>query len=319
MKSLKFVLSFVFLFAAIFAIIGCTEVSANDTYVTLDINPSIELIVNRRDKVIYANALNEDGEVLLADLDLIGMNAEDAIDLIIETATQLGFIDPDAEETYVSVTAISKDSAFGDQVRDRIKAHINNAFAKRYMMGKAQDKAFTPEFVAEAESYGVTPGFLFMVKSALIADDELLIEEALLLTPEELQTIIKTAKAEMREVSQAIKEEFFTAREALFAEYLPQIQALEQTIELGEGDIDALTLELEALKLEFRTKLEALRTEFHTETEAIRAQMKEVNEQRRAIFEPIMNQHMEQMQERREEMQEKIDELIKVKKTPIIP
>ncbi len=308
MKSFKFVLSFVFLFAAIFAIIGCTEVSANDTYVTLDINPSIELIVNRRDKVIYANALNEDGEVLLAELDLIGMDVEDAIDLIIETATNLGYIDPDAEETYVSVTAISKDSAFGDQVRDRIKEHINNAFAKRYMMGKAQDKAFTPEFVAEAESYGVTPGFLFMVKSALIADDELLIEDALLLTPAELQAIIKETKDEMREVSQAIRTEFIAAREALFAEYLPQIQALEAAIELGEGDVEALTLELEALKVEFKTQLDALRTEFHAETEAIRAQMKEVHQQRKEVFEPIMNQHMEQMQERREEMQEKIDE-----------
>jgi len=308
MKSFKFVLSFVFLFAAIFAIIGCTEVSANDTYVTLDINPSIELIVNRRDKVIYANALNEDGEVLLAELDLIGMDVEDAIDLIIETATNLGYIDPDAEETYVSVTAISKDTAIGDQVREQIKEHINNAFARRYMMGKAQDKAFTPEFIAEAESYGVTPGFLFMVKSALIADDELLLEDALLLTPEELQSIIKTAKQEMREVSQALKEEFFAAREVLFAEYLPQIQALEAAIELGEGDIEALTAELEALKVEFREALDALRTEFHAETEAIRAQMREIHQERKEIFEPIMNQHMETMQERREEIQEKIDE-----------
>jgi hypothetical protein len=36
--------------------------------------------------------------------------------------------------------------------------------------------------------------------------------------------------------------------------------------------------------------------------------MKEIHQQRKEIFEPIMNQHMEQMQERREEMQEKIDE-----------
>lgn len=308
MKTFKFALSFVFLFAAIFAIIGCTEVSANDTYITMDINPSIELIVNRKDKVIYANALNEDGEVLLAELDLVGMDVEDAIDLIIETATALGYIDPEAEETYVSVSAISKDTAIGDQVREQIKEHINNAFAKRYMMGKAQDKVFVPEFVEEAESYGVTPGFLFMVKTALLADDELLLEDALLLTPEELQAIIRSAKTEMREVSQAIRTEFFTAREALFAEYLPQIQALEEAIELGEGDVEALTAELEALKLEFKTQLDALRTEFHEETEAIRAQMREVHQQRKDVFEPAMIQHMEEVRNRRQELQEKIEE-----------
>lgn len=308
MKSFKFVLSFVFLFTAIFAIVGCTEVSANDTYVTLDINPSVEIIVNRRDKVIYTNALNEDGEVLLAELDLIGMDVEDAIDLIIETATVLGYIDPEAEETYVSVTAISKDSAIGDQVRERIKEHINNAFEKRYMMGKAQDKVFLPEFVAEAETLGVTPGFLLMVKSALLADDELLLEDALLLTPEELQAIIREAKAEMREVSQAIREEFLAARQALVAEYRPQIEALEDAIELGEGDVEALTAELDALKLEFKAELEALRAEFHEETEAIRAQMREVHEQRKEIFEPAMIQHMEQMQNRRQEMIDRIKE-----------
>lgn len=311
MKSFKFVLSFIVLFAAIFAIIGCTEVSANDTYVTLDINPSVELIVNRRDKVIYANALNEDGEVLLAELDLIGMDVEDAIDLIIQTATELGFIDPESEETYVSVSAISKDNAIAERIREQIKEHVNNAFMRRFMMGKAQDKVFAPEFVAEAEALGVTPGFLFMAKSALIADDELTLEEALLLTPEELQAIIRVAKQEMREISQSIREEFMTAREALFAEYLPQIQSLEEAIELGEGDVAALEAELAALKLEFRIKLETLRAEFHEETEAIRDQMKEIAEQRKETFGPAMQQHMQQAEQRREEMREKIEEFQK--------
>jgi len=251
MKKMKYVFSFLFVLSLGFIIAGCTgqalEVSADDTYVTLDINPSVELIVTPKEKVIYANPLNEDGELLLADLDLIGLDLEEAIDLIIEEAINLGFIDVDAEETLVSVSAISQNNTYGELIRNKVKENVNNAFLNRAMMGRAEDKGFTPEFIEEAEGYGVTPGFLFLAKKAVEVSDELLLEDALLMTQEELMTIVHEARLAQREVAQALRNAFFADRQLIVDEYLPQIQALEADIELDKTELEALVAEKDAL------------------------------------------------------------------------
>ncbi|MFA5007548.1 MAG: hypothetical protein WC509_08845, partial [Candidatus Izemoplasmatales bacterium] len=121
--------------------VGCGTVSADDTYVTLDINPSIDLTVSGNDKVLDANALNEDGEVLLLELDLIGETSADALEMIIDKAIELGFIDIEAAEAVVSVSTISENAELGETVRTRVKESIDEAFMNRGMMGKAMDKA----------------------------------------------------------------------------------------------------------------------------------------------------------------------------------
>ncbi len=246
MKTLKWILSFVAILGTVFVLASCAETinAQDDTYLTVDINPSVELIVNRNEKVVYANPLNEDAEVLLASIELIGLDLDDALDLVIQTAIELGYIDVEADESYVYVSAISKDSELGEKIKNQAKEHINNAFGKRKMMGRAEDKGFTPEFLLEAETYGVTPGFLFLAKEATLVNDDLLLEDALLMTVDELQAILKEAKVELREVSQALKDEFLQARQVLFDQYLPQITALEAEITLKQEALATLNASL---------------------------------------------------------------------------
>lgn len=312
MKKLSYVLSFVFILATVFVIVGCTESisAADDTYVTIDINPSIELIVSRREKVLYANPLNEDGEILLANLDLIGLPLEDAIDLIIAESISLGFIDVDSEETIVSVTTISGNLEAGNKIRERVKESFNNAFMKHAVMGRAEDKGFTPEFLAEAESYGVTPGFLALVKSVIAVDDTILLEDALTMSHKDLMDILHEAREANKGVAQALRVEFFAARQLIFDEYIPQIQALEAQIEAATEDEDttALQVELDALKADFKAELTLLRDEFHTETEGLRAGIMEQHQLRMMEHSQRVQEYMNQLQTRKDQMQDEIEE-----------
>lgn len=273
MKSMKWIFSFVILLGAVVFLASCATSSnaQEDTYLTLDINPSIELIVTPREKVVYANPLNEDGEILLAELDLIGMQLDDAMDLIIETAIELGYIDVDAEETFVQVSSVAKNTEIGDKIRERAKEHINNAFKDRMMMGRAEDKGFTPEFLAEAESYGVTPGFLFLAQKAVIASDELLLEDALLMTVQELQAILKEARQDMRVVAQALREEFLTARQALYDTYYPQMEEIRIDIAAKEAELETLQANLLAKQAELTEALEENKATIEAEIAAIEA------------------------------------------------
>lgn len=273
MKSMKWIFSFVILLGAVVFLASCATSSnaQEDTYLTLDINPSIELIITPREKVVYANPLNEDGEILLVELNLIGMQLDDAMDLIIETAIELGYIDVDAEETFVQVSAVNKNTEIGDKIRERAKEHINNAFKNRMMMGRAEDKGFTPEFLAEAESYGVTPGFLFLAQKVVIASDELLLEDALQMTVRELQAILKETRQEMRVVAQTLKDEFLTARQALYDTYYPQMEEIRIDIAAKEAELEALQANLLAKQAELTATLEENKAAIEREIAVIEA------------------------------------------------
>ncbi len=312
MKKLTYVLSFVFVLATVLVVVGCTEsgvsASTDDTYVTIDINPSIELIVSQKEVVLYANPLNEDGEILLSNLDLVRLPLSEATDLIIAEAINLGFIDIDSEEVLVSVSAISNDPEIGDRIRDRLKEHINDAFLNRAMMGRAQDKGFTPEFVAEAETYGVTPRFLFLAKSAILVDDTLTLEDALALPQADLLEMLETAKQANREVAQALKDEFFAARQLIFDEYLPQIQELEAQIEAAEGDTTELQAELDALVATFHDAVSQLRDDYHLQTEGLRSEIQAQRELRMQEHMGQVQAFMNRLQTRKDEMQDEIEE-----------
>ncbi len=329
MKKSKLILSFISLITLVLVIVGCSgSVSAAEAYVTVDINPSIELVVNNRDEVVYVNALNEDAEVLLADLELVGLNVDDAMDIIIETAIELGYIDVDAEETYVSVSTTS-DSAVGEQIKERVKEAINNAFANRVMKGRAQNKSFTPEFIAEAEGYGVTPEFLFLAYSVTYVDDEITLEDALQMEQSDLMDILVEAKQAAKDLAQTYREDFIAAREEIRNNYQPQIEdlegqiaAIEAQIEAAGEDVDTTELEadlaalvdqLHAVQDQKKAEIDALRATFREQTETLREEVHQTRDQLKQMYRDKVQTWKDNMENRRDEMEDEIDNFQKGK------
>lgn len=70
-------------------------------YVSIDINPSVELTVSNFDNVLAAKAYNSDGEKVLAGLDIVGTKYQKAVSRIGKKAVQLGFLGNNASGTFV--------------------------------------------------------------------------------------------------------------------------------------------------------------------------------------------------------------------------
>ncbi len=62
------------------------------TIISMDINPSIELSVNRLGTVLHSRAYNEDGEALLAQVELTGQPYLDAIAQLMKSSPMQGYI-----------------------------------------------------------------------------------------------------------------------------------------------------------------------------------------------------------------------------------
>lgn len=300
MKKSRILLSIFTVLTMVVVMVACSStVSASDTYVTIDINPSIELIINKNEEVIHANALNEDGEVLLSAIDLIGLSVDDAMDLIIETAIELGYIDIDSEETLVSVSTPSENDQ-GQMIKNRVKEAINNAFLNRGLMGKARQKAFSEAFVLEAESYGVTPAFLSLAYSVTYVDDTLLLDDALLLSTEALTDILKEAYEGAKEVAQTYRAEFIEERDEIRALYHDDIVELEamivaqqEAIDSSADDTSALEAQLQVLQAE----LEQLKNQKNEEIQALRDTYLALTLDMRETYQNIKTQRMSEYRE----------------------
>ena len=95
---------------------GCSDNKAKEGeygYVTIETNPSVELVIGEDNIVVSVNGLNEDGKLLLSSEDLEGLSIEEATQKIIELTEQLGFtvqgtIDEQSQEIKVSVSATNE-------------------------------------------------------------------------------------------------------------------------------------------------------------------------------------------------------------------
>jgi hypothetical protein len=167
-RSRKF--NFGWLFAMGLALVlfvsGLQWVNTSASYIAVDINPSIILTTNPWDKVVEVEALNEDAETLLVDLVLIGLQADEAIELIIAEATEMGYIDLLAEGEVAMVTAYNRDRV-DEELSEKIRDRVQDRLEKREMAVNVVGHEAVAEQKELANELGVTLGKVLFVQKMM--------------------------------------------------------------------------------------------------------------------------------------------------------
>lgn len=83
------------------------------SYVSVDINPSVELTLNRMNVVIKAEDKNEEGARLLEHLPLKGKNYLEAVELLVESEAMQPYLTKDAELTFTVASPKSEEILSG--------------------------------------------------------------------------------------------------------------------------------------------------------------------------------------------------------------
>jgi len=84
-------------------------------YVGMDINPSLELVLDKKLEVIRAEARNEDAQKVLQGLSLRGLNLQAAVDTILESCSNQGYINNSTSHIMISTTINS--TSVGENVK----------------------------------------------------------------------------------------------------------------------------------------------------------------------------------------------------------
>lgn len=107
--------------AAVFVLlfVGLTSYlnMAIDSIISFDLNPSIELMVNRKEKVIRVKALNEDGEKVIGNMNFKNTDLDIAVNALIGSMLTNGYIDDMQNSILISVENSNKDKSTSLQAR----------------------------------------------------------------------------------------------------------------------------------------------------------------------------------------------------------
>lgn len=145
-----------------------------DAYVSIDVNPSVELTLNRFDKVIATYAFNEDGERILSEASLWGKSYNKAAGLIITCMENDGYF---TDDVLVSVTVQTTSSE-----RERLLCSALQRFIDVQVssVGAASEVEVFPvsaEVWGNAHGCNMSPAKYLAIQELLEVDEEATIED----------------------------------------------------------------------------------------------------------------------------------------------
>ena len=172
---------------------------------TVDINPSVEFILDEENRVLSVAALNDDGAILIAGEAFVGKTAEEAVRMVVSISAETGYLvkgELNADENGVTVS-LTGDAAAADEAYRKIESAVN---------GFLEDSG-----IAAAVERGEALK-LDALRAMVLAADPTLTEEAVSAMSEtELLNALKAARIETAELlTEELRQAYLAAKEYEF-------------------------------------------------------------------------------------------------------
>ena len=221
--------------------VSCGEIEAPSgtvTRITIDMNPSVELLVNDQGKLSSAVGLNDDGALLVAGEEMVGKTADEAVEIVITVAAETGYLVKGNAENTLKLS-VSGDSDYAEALTKKLTKKAKRLF-------KELDISGAVELVEALKTDALR---------ALVLKSSLYSEEALAnMSDEELYRKLSEGR---EETSLVITEEL---RETLLSEknYAVELARTYAVADIIEGLGEAYLPMLEAYKTAIGTYREAI-------------------------------------------------------------
>lgn len=166
-----------------------TPASSTDVLLSVEINPSFQLVIGQDDKVKSYRLNNEDAEIVGAGLDLVGMHYEDALKAMLNQAIDSGYIDVERNDQAVALMAANGDADEENQFRETVQTKLQTFFQENAIGAVVLNHGvLDPEVINFSETHEVTIGFAKLALTYLVDHPEVSVDDVLLLTPSDLVT-----------------------------------------------------------------------------------------------------------------------------------
>ena len=183
--------------------------------VTIDTNPSIELVVDEKDKVVSVRGANDDGKLVLYGEKVVGKDVEKAVEIIIQAEIDTGYIVANAQigANQFSLTVSSDTTVESSELINSIQNKVKEVCENNHIA------------IALEESKALARSEL--EKLALELDPTLTEERVKEMETSQLLAVVKLYQLETVELYNAKLEELYTDVKEFKFDYMSQESTLE--------------------------------------------------------------------------------------------
>lgn len=175
------------------------------TRMTVDINPSVEFMVDDQNKVVSVTALNDDGSILIAGEAFVGKTPEEATRMVVSLATDAGYLVKgeihveNTDESQKVEISVSGNSDYAKELAKNVKSNV-----EKYL----KDNKIT----ATVES--VKAKTLDEMRKVVIADGLFTEDEVKDMTEEQLYKALAAGRIETAQLLTAeMREAYYRAKD----------------------------------------------------------------------------------------------------------
>ncbi len=185
------------------------------TVVSLDVNPSIQLEVNRSEKVLACAGLNDEGREILSSMnggaDLEGAKLNVAVNAIVGAIVRAGYLDSLSSAILISVE--DNDAARGERLQAQLVAEVDGVLQTAANSAGVLSQYLTVDegLNEQAQQSNISAGKAALVNQVLALNSDLDFNELAALSVEELRDLIKIGAPYMpigRDEAANIAEEY---------------------------------------------------------------------------------------------------------------
>lgn len=218
---------------------GYQNYFAVDSVVAFDVNPSIELKVNRQEKVISAEALNSDASKILFGMELKGTDLNVAVNAIVGSMLTNGYLDDIANSILISVE--NGDAARAEELQRQLVQEINGILGSSNVDASimSQTLSVSEENEQLAQQYGISTGKVALIQEILAQNSEYTFDTLAPLSIRELNII-----AQAREITGVDSSGAVSTKG-----YISESEAQEAA--LADAGVDAASVTVQKLVLDW--------------------------------------------------------------------
>lgn len=174
---------------------------AVDSTVSLDVNPSVIIQINKQEKVLDVLPLNDDGRTIVKDLDFKGSDLDVTVNALVGSMLRNGFLDDLANSILVSVDNDNEKAAA--DLQKRLSAEIDSILTTDAFSGSVLSQVVEKDDELEslAEKYGISVGKAQLIRRITTQNTAYNFEDLVGLTINELNLLSESGKLHLENVA----------------------------------------------------------------------------------------------------------------------
>lgn len=222
--------------------------------IAFDVNPSIELKVNKSERVLDAIPLNKEAEIIIGEMNLKRVDLDTAVNALIGSMVKNGYIDEIKNSILISVD--SKDEQVGIQLQERLSAEINGLLNEYAVNGAVLSQRVSEDKRIKdlADKYNLSYGKAALIDLLVSQENNLQYGDLAKLSINDINLLIAAQQAKPQGIS--------TSGQVSSKAYIGENKAKSTAINFVK--VDESAIRLIKVKMDYEDGRMIYDVEFHT-------------------------------------------------------